>query len=111
VTGHRTSQLASVLQPRALYLDALSKAEQIVFAHALEIEGLEEEIAILRTKLHTAMDEKPEDYELMMKGISLLIRAVATRHRLSKQSAGDLANSLSAVIEQVGALGRRPDDV
>jgi hypothetical protein len=97
--------------PREFYDGVLDEAERAAYGRAFEIEGLDGEIAILRTKLRTALDKDPENYELMMKGISLLIRAIATRHRLSQQAAGDLANSLSAVIEQVGALGRRPDDV
>jgi len=71
---------------------------------ALEIEGVDEEIALLRLRLRKAVAEHPEDLPLMFKGIELLAKAVATRYRLSKKAERDLAESIANVGRGLGNL-------
>jgi len=93
----RTPKLA-----RDFYASALDAAERIELEEAAEIEGLDEEIAVLRVKLRKALVEHPEDRQLMMRGIELLVKAVSARYRLSKQAQEDLAESIDGVIRGVG---------
>jgi hypothetical protein len=89
---------------RRFYENALSEAERLKLQDALDIEGLDEEVALLRLWLRKAIEEHPEDLQLMTKGVELLVRAVATKYRLSPKSKRDLANNLASVIENVGEL-------
>ena len=84
------------------YRGALTAGERILLDEAAEIEGLDGEIASLRTKLHTAIKDHPEDLPLMLHGVGLLVKAVSARYRLSKTSQQDLAASIAAVIRGVG---------
>lgn len=70
---------------------------------ARSVEGLDEEVALLRTKLATALREHPDDLDLFLKGIGLLVRAVAIRYRLSGKSEDDLYSNLVATLEGLGA--------
>jgi hypothetical protein len=84
------------------YRNALEAAEQIELDEASDIEGLDDEIALLRVRLRKVVDEKREDFPLMLRGIELLVKAVSARYRLSKQAEEDLAGSLAGVLRGVG---------
>ncbi len=86
------------------YGSALDAAERIELGAASEIEGLDEEIAVLRMKLREVLSERPGDLQLMLRGIDLLVKAVSARYRLSKQAEEDLAESIGGVIRGVGGL-------
>ena len=46
---------------KMFYHDGLSKAERVDLERAAEVENLDEEIAVLRVRLKTALKERPED--------------------------------------------------
>ena len=73
--------------PRNFYRQALTEAEQVELNHAQDIEGLDDEIALLRVRLKHAVEERPEDLQLLVRGMDLLVKAVAARYRLSPQGA------------------------
>lgn len=84
------------------YGSALDEAERIALEEARGVEGLDHEIALLRTRLRRLLAEKSEDVQLMLRGIDLLVKAVSARYRLSKQAEEDLAASLSRLIRGAG---------
>ena len=101
MAGSSKSKAAST-QPAAFYKGALSKAERVQFSEAREVEGLDQEIALLRLKLRQLLEQDPDKVEMLFKGVNLLLRAVATRYRLSPRSRDDLAESISAVLNDIG---------
>ncbi|MFQ5879777.1 MAG: hypothetical protein ACE5IZ_06375 [Dehalococcoidia bacterium] len=90
--------------PRRFYRQALSEAERLELDAARQVEGLDEEIALLRLRLRRALVDHPEDMQLMTKGMELLVKAVAAKYRLPPRARRDLADNLAAVIENVGGL-------
>ena len=86
------------------YGSALNEAERMQLRKAEEIEGLDDEIAVLRVKLRTVVEKHPENLPLMLRGIDLLVKAVSARYRLSKKAEEDLADSLAGVIRGVGGV-------
>ncbi|GEM_PF-4510343 len=110
---------SNVTQPQAarrvavaesFYRDALTEAEQALLPEAMEMEGLDEEIALLRLKLQQAIMERPEDLDLLMKGVGLLVRAVATQYRLSPKAKDDLMDSVIGVLDGIGQSLGLPRD-
>lgn len=87
---------------RGFYDDALTEAERLQLAKARRVEGLEEEIAVLRVRLFTALKERPEDLDLLRQGVALIVRAVATQYRLSPKARKDLADRMAAVLNSIG---------
>ncbi|MDY6908271.1 MAG: hypothetical protein SV910_08640 [Chloroflexota bacterium] len=87
----------------SFYKQALGEAERVLLPQAMEIEGLDQEIALLRVKLATALAEHPENLPLLMRGIDLLVKAVAARYRLSRKSQDNLAQAIDGVLKEVGA--------
>lgn len=89
---------------RDFYASALAEAEQVVLADAVELEGIDQEIAVLRTKLRAALAEHPEDIALMLRGIDLLVKAVVAKYRLSPSAGKDLSDNIAGVVQGVGEL-------
>lgn len=88
------------------YTRALSEAEQEALGPARTVEGLDEEVAMLRVKLLTLLTEHPNDYSLIMRGVELMVKAVSARYRISGKSEDDLYQSVVGVLKGVGeALG------
>ena len=87
------------------YAEKLKPAERQRYERALRIEGLEEEIALLRLRIADHVQEPKVLKELA----ALLVRAVATQHRLSQQHQDDLYQSVLSVIQGIGeAAGLTP---
>ena len=84
------------------YDQALDAAERVRLPRAREIEGLDEEIALLRVRLSRLVEEHPENMELLLKGIGMLVRAVGTRYRLSPRAEDDLYQNMLGVIKGIG---------
>jgi len=88
---------------RGFYAEALSEAEKVRLPEAREIEGLDEEIALLRVRLSTLLSEHPENTELLLKGVGMLVKAVATKYRLSKKARANLTDAITDVLKEVGS--------
>jgi hypothetical protein len=86
----------------AYYASAVTKAERPLLEAARSMEGLEEEIALLRVRLNAAAARHPEDLRLLTHGIQTLVRAVATQYRLSPKARKHLADGLAAVLNSFG---------
>lgn len=85
------------------YGRALSEAERVLLPQAAEVQGLEQEIALLRVKLSTLVREHPENLPLMLRGVELLIKAVSAEYRLSRKSQDNLAAAIDGVLKEIGA--------
>ena len=85
------------------YDRVLSEAERVLLPQAGEVQGLEQEIALLRVKLATAVQEHPENLPLMLRGVELLVRAVSAEYRLSRKSQDNLAAAIDGVLKEIGS--------
>ena len=55
--------------PMRFYTQALTEAERSDLPLALEVDGVDQEIAVLRLRLRSMLEERPDDLTLMFKGI------------------------------------------
>ena len=91
-------------EAQGFYEEALTEAERLDLAEARQMEGLDEEIAVMRVRLKRALEERPEDVQLIAKGLDLLVKAVAAKYRLSPKARKDLSDSIAGVVEGIGAV-------
>ena len=87
---------------QGFYARALSEAERVLIPQAREITGLDEEIALLRVKLSTALAEHPDNMQQMLRAVELLVRAVSAEYRLSSKSQDNLAAAIDGVLREIG---------
>ncbi len=84
------------------YSSALSRAERTRLSKAHLEKGLDEEIALLRVRLHGVAQKHPEQFELLLKGVNALVRAVAVKYKMSDQPAEDLSKHILGVLRGIG---------
>ena len=96
------SSKATEISTRDFYADVLSEASRARLETARELEGIDEEIALLRVKLREMMAESPDRVQLIYKGMDTLMKAVTTRYKLSPKSKNDLNDSIVGVINGIG---------
>ncbi|MBI4297986.1 MAG: hypothetical protein HY676_05585 [Chloroflexi bacterium] len=82
----------------------LEEAERVRLPRARRVEGLDEEIALLRVRLGSLLEGQPENLPLFLKGMEMLVKAVAARYRLSKKAEADLYQSVVGVLKGVGDM-------
>lgn len=97
-----TRRKASPPPATDLYTAVLSEAEQVLLSQARQMEGLDEEIALLRVKLSSALAAHPENLAPILKGMELLVKAVAARYRLSQKAEEDLYQNVLGVLRGIG---------
>lgn len=98
----RTEPTQRKRQPRPFYERALSAAEREGLDEARALRGIDDEIAVLRLRLREALEGQPEDWDLLLGGVRLLIQALLAQRRLSGQQADDLSEALVVLLEGFG---------
>ncbi len=88
---------------RDFYGSVLDAAHRTTLKYASDIDGLDKEIAVLRTKLRELLDrrsddERADDFQLMVRGMELLAKLVSVRYRLSKKAEKDIATSIGNIV-------------
>lgn len=101
--AHRETARKESDSLRNFYEDALTEAERLELPVAQAVDGLDQEIAVLRVRMKAALREHPEDLPLIARGLDMLVKAVAARYRLSPKARRDLADNLSALLDNLGA--------
>lgn len=94
----------SITPEEGFYLTVLEEMERKLLKRAREVEGLDEEIALLRVKLASALAQEPRNTELLFKGLTVLIRAVATKARYSPKAEEEACNNIVSVIKELGSM-------
>ena len=90
--------------PHQFYLGALVGIDAKTFAEALGVDGLEEEIALLRLRLRELIKEQPEDFRLVLQGINTLVRAVAAEYQHAGPDQQEMMRRMGDAIRQLGSL-------
>jgi hypothetical protein len=90
---------------QAFYEAALSEAERAFLPAAKEVSGLDEEMAMLRLRLRTALKNRPQDLALMIRGLDTLRRMVAVKYGLSKSDRKEMSPFLEETLLQLQKRG------
>lgn len=91
------------------YGDCLDEEDRRLLEQARSIDGLDDEIAVLRLQLRRAINEKNIDYPLLLRSVQALVRAVAAQHRLSPRARRDLRANIEAVMKDLSEQFAPPD--
>ena len=83
------------------YSHALDEAERVELEDAMGIEGLDEEIAILRLRLRDLLVVEPERIDLHLKMAEAIARLVKTRYNISKEQKKSLKAAITKVLTEI----------
>jgi hypothetical protein len=83
------------------YSQALNEAEKLELEEARSIDGIDEEIAMLRVKLRELIVAEPERLDLHLKLATTIARLVTTRYNISKEQKKSLKEAITRVLTEI----------
>ncbi len=83
------------------YSRVLDEAEQLDFELATGVEGIDDEIALLRVKIKSILKNDPENIKLITQATSALARLVKTRYNITKEQKQGLKEAIGNVLRDV----------
>lgn len=83
------------------YSKVLDEAEQLDLELATGVEGIDNEIALLRVKIKSLLEHDPENIKLMMQATSTLAGLVKTSYNMSKEQRKGLKEAIGNVLRDV----------
>ena len=87
--------------PRGFYSRALDEAEKLELEEASHVEGIDEEIALLRVKLRELLEEQPERVDLHFEAANIIARLVRTRYQITREQKKSLKEAIQKVLTEV----------
>ena len=83
------------------YSKVLDEAEQLDFELASGVEGIDDEIALLRVKIKSLLENDPENIKLIMQATNTLAGLVKTRYNISKEQRKGLKEAIGNVLKDI----------
>ncbi len=83
------------------YSKVLDQAEQLDFELASGVDGIDDEIALLRVKIKSILEHDPENIRLIMEATDALSRLVKTRYNITKEQKKGLKEAIGNVLRDV----------
>ena len=83
------------------YSQALNEAERLAFEKARGMEGLDEEIAVLRVKLQELLESQPDRFDLHIKVANTIARLVGIRYNITREQKKSLKEAVNKVLTEV----------
>ena len=83
------------------YSKVLDEAERLDFELATGVDGIDDEIALLRVKIKSLLAHDPENIKLIMLATNTLARLLRTRYNISKEDKKGLKEAIGNVLRDV----------
>jgi hypothetical protein len=83
------------------YSRVLDESEQRDFEIATGVEGINDEIALLRVKIKSLVEHDPENIKLIIQAVNTLERLVRTEYNISKDDGKGLKEAIGNVLRDV----------
>ena len=83
------------------YSKVLDEAEQLDFELASGVEGFDDEIALLRVKIKSLLENDPENIRVLMQATNTLAHLVKTKYNISKEQRKGLKEAIGNVLKDV----------
>ncbi len=83
------------------YTKVLDEAEQLDFELACGVEGIDDEITLLRVKIKSILENDPENIKLITQATNALAKLVRTRYNITKEQKKGLKEAIGNVLRDV----------
>ncbi len=92
----------SFTDKNCFYNKVLDKAEQLDFQSASGIDGIDDEITLLRVKILTIIENDPENIKLILEVTNMLAKLVKIRYSMNKKQEKKLGEAIHNIIRDIG---------
>jgi len=82
------------------YSKVLTDSEQWDFEQATDVEGLDDEIALLRVKIKAVVANDPDNIALIMRALGTLARLLKTKKNIGKEKQG-IREAIGNVLKEI----------
>jgi hypothetical protein len=83
------------------YSRALDEADRLEMEEAIYVEGIDQEIALLRIKLRELIENHPDRIDLHLEAANTIARLIRTRYQISKEQKKSLKEAITKVLAEV----------
>ncbi len=83
------------------YSKVLDEVEQLDFELATGVEGIDDEIALLRVKIKSILAHDPNNIKLVMQATNTLAKLVRTKYNISKEDKKGLKEAIGNVLREI----------
>jgi len=83
------------------YSKVLDEAERLDFELACGVEGIDDEIALLRVKIKSLIAHDPENIKLIMQATNTLAGLVKTSYKMTKEQKKGLKEAIGNVLRDI----------
>jgi len=83
------------------YSKVLDEAERLDFELASGVEGIDDEIALLRVKIKSILENDPENIKLIMQATNTLAGLVKTSYNMTKEQRKGLKEAIGNVLKDI----------
>jgi hypothetical protein len=103
MAGKRRSAPRGNRQARehGFYAKVLDAAERVDLELASDVNGIDDEIAVLRVKIKSVLEKDPENLRLIMQATNTLASLVKTRYKISAEQKKGLREAITNVIKDI----------
>ena len=96
--GQKGNQNARI---HGFYSKVLDAEQQSDLEVARDFQGLDDEIALLRVKIKSVVENDPENIQLIMRGIAILAKLVMSKNNLSKEDKQTISEGVGNVLKNI----------
>jgi len=84
------------------YSNVLDAEQQQDFEQAINVEGLDEEIALVRVKIKNICEKDPENLKLLTLAINSLVKLFVIKYGINKNDKKTLGENMTNVLKNIG---------
>jgi hypothetical protein len=86
---------------KSFYDRVLDEAERLDLEAAADVNGIDDEIAVLRVKIKSVLEKDPENLKLIIQATNTLAGLVKTRYKISAEQKKGLKEAITNVIKDI----------
>jgi hypothetical protein len=86
----------------SLYIQALNEAEKKDFETADNVDGIDDEINLMRIKIKFMLMKEPENVRLIMHAANIVAKMIKERYAMDKGQSKGLTSIVRSLVKDVG---------
>ena len=99
--GKRVLKSKQKAKEQGFYSRALDAAERLDFELASGVNGIDDEIALLRVKIKTVLGDEPKNLKLLVEATNALERLIRTRYKITREQRKGLKEAIGTVLRDI----------
>ena len=101
-TGKKKTKGGPSEKNPSFYSRVLNQAEKIEIEQALEVDGIDDEIALLRVEIVKALEGGDvENLKLLVKATNALARLINTRYQITREQRKGIKEAIGTVLRDI----------